>query len=181
MKTNRQGNKSLIENETWRVENILVRAGKAARLVGRGLRTMLFPFQLPRTRCNAHCHPSHTITSTHTHTHMLRVHSAKRSPKVRSTTVSASFSDLNAPTCALPTDPGGKYQLTNLSPRAPKLCKSAICRGTTAACRSAPECQAGGNAGSAKSASARPELSKIGRESIPVHRTSSKGEVELKM
>ena len=108
-----------------------MRAGKAARLVGRGLRTMLFPFQLPRTRCNAHCHPSHTITSTHTHTHMLRVHSAKRSPKVRSTTVSASFSDLNAPTCALPTDPRGKYQLTNLSPRAPKLCKSAICRGTT--------------------------------------------------
>ena len=42
-----------------------------------------------------------------------------------------------------PTDPGGKYQLTNLSPRAPKLCKSAICRGTTAACRSAPELQAG--------------------------------------
>ena len=108
-----------------------MRAGKAARLVGRGLRTMLFPFQLPRTRCNAHCHPSHTITSTHTHTHMLRVHSAKRSSQVRSTTVSASFSDLNAPTCALPTDPGGKYQLTNLSPRAPKLCKSAICRGTT--------------------------------------------------
>ena len=119
------------------------RAGKAARLVGRGLRTMLFPFQLPRTRCNAHCHPSHTITSTHTHTHMLWVHSAKRSPKVRSTTVSASFSDLNAPTCAPPTDPGGKYQLTNLSPRAPKLCKSAICRGTTAACRSAPEWQTG--------------------------------------
>ena len=89
--------------------------------------------------------PSHTITSshTHTHTHMLRVHSAKRSSQVRSTTVSASFSDLNAPTCALPTDPGGKYQLTNLSPRAPKLCKSAICRGTTAACRSAPEWQAG--------------------------------------
>ena len=118
----------------------------------------------------------------HTHTHMLRVHSAKRSSQVRSTTVSASFSDLNAPTCALPTDPGGKYQLTNLSPRAPKLCRSAICRGTTAACRSAPECQAGGNAGSAKSASARPELSNIGRwSSVPVHRTSSQGEVELRM
>ena len=79
----------------------------------------------------------------HTHTHMLRVHSAKRSPKVWSTTVSASFSDLNAPTCAPPTDPGAKYQLTNLSPGAPKLCKSAICRGTIAACRSAPEWEAG--------------------------------------
>ena len=118
---------------------------------------------------------------THTHTHAVGAF-RKRSSQVRSTTVSASFSDLNAPTCALPTDPGGKYQLTNLSPRAPKLCRSAICRGTTAACRSAPECQAGGNAGSAKSASARPELSNIGRwSSVPVHRTSSQGEVELRM
>ena len=93
--------------------------------------------------CRAHAAMPIPYNNKHTHTHMLWVHSAKRSPKVRSTTVSASFSDLNAPTCALPTDPGGKYQLTNLSPRAPKLCKSAICRGTTAACRSAPEWQTG--------------------------------------
>ena len=93
--------------------------------------------------CRAHAAMPIAYNNKHTHTHMLRVHSAKRSSQVRSTTVSASFSDLNAPTCAPPTDPGGKYQLTNLSPRAPKLCKCAICRGTTAACRSAPEWQTG--------------------------------------
>ena len=93
--------------------------------------------------CRAHAAMPIPYNNKHTHTHMLRVQSAKRSSQVRSTTVSASFSDLNAPTCALPTDPGGKYQLANLSLPASKLCKSAICRGTTAACRSAPEWQAG--------------------------------------
>ena len=182
MKTNRQGNKSLIENETWRVENILVRAGKAARLVGRGLRTMLFPFQLPRTRCNAHCHPSHTITSTHTHTHTCcgcipqkdrPRYGAQQSVPLSLTSMHPLVhsrltlgANINSPICR-----HGRRNCANVqSAEALLLLADLHQRG-----------KRGRNAGSAKSASARPELSKMGRSSIPVHRTSSKGEVELKM
>ena len=86
--------------------------------------------------------PFHTITSTHTHTCCGCIPQKDRPRYGAQQSVPLSLTSMH-PLVHPPTDPGGKYQLTNLSPGAPKLCKSAICRGTIAACRSAPEWEAG--------------------------------------
>ena len=118
----------------------------------------------------------------HTHTHMLWVHSAKDPPRYgaqQSVPLSLTSmhplvhsrltlgANINSPICR-----HGRRSSANLqSAEALLLLADLHQRG-----------KRGRNAGSAKSASARPELSNIGRwSSVPVHRTSSKGEVELKM
>ena len=126
--------------------------------------------------------PSHTITSTHTHTHTFCGCIPQKDPSRYGAQQSVPLS------------------LTSMHPLVhPRLTlganiNSPICRHGRRNCADLQSAEAlllladlhqsgkqGRNAGSAKSASARPELSKIGRSSVPVHRTLSKAEVELKM
>ena len=124
--------------------------------------------------------PSHTITSTHTHTCCGCIpqkdpprYGAQQSVPLSLTSMHPLVhprltlgANINSPICR-----HGRRSSANVQSAEALLLLADLHQSG----------KQGRNAGSAKSASARPELSKMGRSSIPVHRTSSQGEVELRM